>query len=229
MYHSFFSWDFDINDKKILCEKSPELYQLHKCARDYSLNIDHILTVMLPSFQKSHASGAHDLSAFASTAGTYNIIITLFIQNFSDLHIPWSLVCIADIKKGNISLGQVILKIIQPSLLSISKPRSHGQSCIFPHRLTKIEDLIYQTLLPLQRAVIPYYFRLHKLMMPNKYIKGVTMGDENKSDEDKDDNEDDKDNHPVPEACSHEMDQKLEECFLKEAKDINGSMSLAVS
>ncbi|KAK0442503.1 uncharacterized protein EV420DRAFT_1649675 [Desarmillaria tabescens] len=88
-YHPRFGWDFDVNDSKILRAKSRELYALREGVRDRSLNIHYVFTVTFPAaFRKSDSPEARDLPLFACVSGTYNITITSFIQNFSDLDIP---------------------------------------------------------------------------------------------------------------------------------------------
>ncbi|KAK0185336.1 hypothetical protein F5146DRAFT_1228247 [Armillaria mellea] len=213
-YDPDFGWDYDIDDPTALREACRELRRLRKVAMlGCSQQVWLSFTVAFPHvFQESGIANARKLPLFATSSGTYNVVVTSVIQTFSDHRTFWSQVCVAEVRLGEEVKGKVVLKILQPSLLPIPQPKAEEpfDHCISPKHLPRMEDLVYGKLESLQGTVIPYYFGLKKLTMPNgevagvlfmEYIDGVTVAQwkrtylkhENLYSDDEDEDEDEED------------------------------------
>ncbi|PBK62027.1 hypothetical protein ARMSODRAFT_1089337 [Armillaria solidipes] len=70
------------------------------------------------------------------------------------------------------------MKILQSSLLPPPRPYAHDHPCMEytnPRQLAGTENLLYNELQSPQGSIILYYYRLHKLEMPNGEIARVLL------------------------------------------------------
>ncbi|SJL15057.1 uncharacterized protein ARMOST_18539 [Armillaria ostoyae] len=125
---------------------------------------------------------------FAVNGGSYNLDIAYAIRPFRHEK-QLSQVWVADVfssAKPTRSLGKVILKIVQPSLIPLPNLDSEFDEYLRPWEVSMSEDEAYKELKSLQGSTVPYYYGMHTVIMPNEedadvlimeYVEGKSLED----------------------------------------------------
>ncbi|KAK0449032.1 uncharacterized protein EV420DRAFT_788263 [Desarmillaria tabescens] len=141
-----------------------------------------------------HPPGSGDsprpLPLFAVNGGSYRVILTYAIVPYRhDKQL--SQIWIADVispEDPTQSLGKVVLKIVQPSLLPLPDIEYHYEiyDYLRPWVVSTSEEKAYGELKSLEGTTIPYFYGLYPVMMPNgedsdvlvmEYIEGKSLKD----------------------------------------------------
>ncbi|KAK0442499.1 uncharacterized protein EV420DRAFT_1578291 [Desarmillaria tabescens] len=171
-YLPMFPLEFDSSDRDKVLEHCDMLKRLRRQAYLNPVHPGLPFEAVFPARQASHSPDHRPLPPFVLKGGRFRLVL-------------W----VADVKEieGSESLGRVVLKLFQDSLMPLPELFNNGAiQYMSPRELAGVEDLVYNALEGIQGTVIPYYYGKYKFLMLNgkstraiilEYIEGTTLAD----------------------------------------------------
>ncbi|KAK0231951.1 hypothetical protein EDD85DRAFT_849402 [Armillaria nabsnona] len=180
--------DLDLNDPETLRSYYENLLNYREREYGNSLTTGWSFMVTLNPYPSSSSHSSRPLPTFANKGGSYILSLSCPVKPYRH-EIQYSQIWIADVfEPQSQCLGQVILKIYQPSLMPLPDIDDRENYRLFeyvrPGIMSSTEDNAYGELQPLQGTTVPYYYGMYTLTMPNgedadvlimEYVKGETL------------------------------------------------------
>ncbi|KII84179.1 hypothetical protein PLICRDRAFT_32573 [Plicaturopsis crispa FD-325 SS-3] len=222
-------FEYDFSDDLVLDDAMEKLCDLRQAAYDNPLSAGTTFA-FTPSQVAPHLHG-RPLPPFVDrlpeTGHSYSVVLQEALYQGRSYN-RWGQVWLARVvdsaaTAGDRVLGQVVVKVVQPSLLIL--PEAY-MDYIPPKKVAYTEDWMYRRLQSLQGSEIPYYFGIQTVetpcgesawMLTMEYIQGHTVAQYLDTLHDNSD----PDHMPVPTDVKPETFDKLKEVFISSLQGVN--------